>query len=372
MINSSKTSFKLIAFLLLLVAPIEKNYSQTFWQKKLSHHFKTDTPSWVDKRLKKDFSNLRRSLPSSHEIKKFLRTLKTRHEFGILQIKRGRVYLPMIRGCRTFYEQPYRIKALKRAITKILSITALPDIDLLVFFGDGIHETPPLPTLCFSKDKNCKNAILIPDPESLAGLVDFHQAVHSYDIAFDKKSPLAFWRGATTGGNYTLNNWKNFTRSKAVLFSLKNPDLLDAKFTTAIGNHSKDLRVLLKKLGAFSKFTDLKDQLKYKYLLDLDGNCCAYSRFNWILLSNSVCLKHQSNYEQWYYDALTPFKHYIPFASDFSDFSNILELAKKNPTTCKTISKEATLFAKQNLTLYPCLTYLYRVLSKYSGQKNSL
>jgi hypothetical protein len=59
--------------------------------------------------------------------------------------------------------------------------------------------------------------------------------------------------------------------------------------------------------------------LKYKYLLDVDGMVNAWSALFWKLSSKSVVLKVDSHWEEWYYDQLVPWIHYIPVKGDSSD-----------------------------------------------------
>ncbi len=48
---------------------------------------------------------------------------------------------------------------------------------------------------------------------------------------WNRKIEKAFWRGSSTGGVYTRENWEDFPRVKLVQLSLENPKLMDAKFT---------------------------------------------------------------------------------------------------------------------------------------------
>jgi hypothetical protein len=41
----------------------------------------------------------------------------------------------------------------------------------------------------------------------------------SSSIPWEERLPVLFWRGSQTGGWYTINNWKEFARSKLVLMS---------------------------------------------------------------------------------------------------------------------------------------------------------
>jgi hypothetical protein len=48
------------------------------------------------------------------------------------------------------------------------------------------------------------------------------------------------------------------------------------------------------------------EQITYKYILAADGFAAAWKRVPWILSSNSVMIKPQSKYIQWFYNKLIP------------------------------------------------------------------
>jgi Glycosyl transferase family 90 len=108
------------------------------------------------------------------------------------------------------------------------------------------------------------------------------------------------------------------------------------------------------------------DSLRFKYLIDVDGNTCSFSRFYWILLSNSVPFKVESDNIQWYYGALTPFVHYIPVARDLSDLVERIDWARNHEEIVKGIAYNSCRFAKMHLFEPEVYKYLYLLLTKYA------
>jgi hypothetical protein len=53
----------------------------------------------------------------------------------------------------------------------------------------------------------------------------------SEEVDFLKRPPIAGWRGAQTGGSFTIDNKENIPRWKLVWFSKLHPDMVDARFT---------------------------------------------------------------------------------------------------------------------------------------------
>ena len=70
--------------------------------------------------------------------------------------------------------------------------------------------------------------------------------------------------------------------------------------------------------------------LKYKYLISLDGNGAPWLRVPWILLSNSILIKQDSENIQWFYNGMKRNVHYMPFKSDVSDVIEVIEKAKED------------------------------------------
>jgi len=60
--------------------------------------------------------------------------------------------------------------------------------------------------------------------------------------------------------------------------------------------------------------------VKYKYLLDIDGNTCTWPHCYELLLSNSVMFKQESKDIQWFYRGILPYEHYVPISNDYRIF----------------------------------------------------
>ena len=167
---------------------------------------------------------------------------------------------------------------------------------------------------------------------------------------------------------FTPENWKIFPRSKLTLFSAQKEKICDAKFTDIVQVSQDDLPVVKEEMGrqrVLGTPISIEEHLAYKYLVDVDGNSCTYSRLYWILKSNSLCLKHLSNEEQWYYKGLEPYVHYIPFKEDFSDLEEKILWAKNHNDQVKKIILSANEFANQSLKHSDALFYFYKVLERY-------
>ena len=93
----------------------------------------------------------------------------------------------------------------------------------------------------------------------------------------------------------------------------------------------------------------IKAQLKYKYLICLEGNDVATS-LKWALFSNSVVLMAKPVIEGWLMEGLLePYFHYVPLKDDFSDLDKIIEWCKNNDDKCQEISINSTKYMSQFL-----------------------
>ena len=86
---------------------------------------------------------------------------------------------------------------------------------------------------------------------------------------------------------------------------------------------------------------DSKEMMKYKYILDVDGNGCTWDATAWKLNSGSVIFKTESGWRQWFYDKYIPWVHYIPIADDFSDLQEKYHWCESNPDKCMDIVNAA-------------------------------
>lgn len=262
-----------------------------------------------------------------------------------------------------------RFKTIQYLLKFLTICSDLPDVDFILSLEDGLTEQTAAPVMAFGKNKCVDSLVAFPDFEILHGykhiIKEVEAGINNYP--FEEKISKAFWRGSTTGGCYTLSNWREHPRSKLVLFSQEHPDILDAKFTNVVSDSDKkNLQKELLNYQLLSKNISIHDHLAFKYLIDIDGNNCTYSRLFWILISNSLCFKPISNNEQWYYSALEPYVHYIPLKADLSDLLEKVLWAENHQEEVKTIIKHANEFARANLMQEDVFNYVYHLLKAYA------
>ncbi|ESO90993.1 hypothetical protein LOTGIDRAFT_217539 [Lottia gigantea] len=137
---------------------------------------------------------------------------------------------------------------------------------------------------------------------------------------------------ANTGPNWEEKIEKGFWRGRdsrqerldLVMMSRKHPDLINASLTNMFFFPKDEA-----KYGKIEKAISFFDFFQYKYQINIDGTVAAY-RLPYLLAGNSVVLKQDSNYYEYFYHQLKPYEHYIPFKRDLSDLIEKLNWAKSH------------------------------------------
>jgi hypothetical protein len=105
---------------------------------------------------------------------------------------------------------------------------------------------------------------------------------------------------------------------------------------------------------------------RYKWLLHLDGH--SYSaRLQNLLLTNAAVLKQQSMYVEYYYRALQPWEHYIPFyVTAHDDIVEVLQNVSQHDEAVRLVAHRAQAFAHATLDVDSRNCYWRRLLHGWS------
>jgi len=164
---------------------------------------------------------------------------------------------------------------------------------------------------------------------------------------WNSKIKQAVWRGSTTGPG---SSFRDLQRAKLVKQGMSRPDLIDAGFTSFVqGWESKRMDLLAQNMTIAKKRIVFYDQMKYRAIIDIDGNSWS-SRFSKLLCTNSVVIKIDPDWIEYFYDDLQPMQHYIP-----ASLENITEvvayvLDNKNDAEMRELVIAANLWCKEKMT----------------------
>lgn len=203
----------------------------------------------------------------------------------------------------------------------------------LYVYGD-IRFNIDLPV--FTKNRNSTNCKSI-----LFKSFNFkrHWNINNLNLAINdnlEKINKCLWRGVTTGfsdGRYEKPYM--FDRLLLVEQYFNKSDLIDVGFNKICHKREELCEQYLK------DFVPIEEQLKYRFLISVEGNDVA-TDLKWKLLSKSVVLMKQPTKFTWLMeDKLIPDYHYILLKDDFSDLEEKLEWAINNPEIVDNIIKNA-------------------------------
>ncbi|MEE0882138.1 MAG: glycosyl transferase family 90 [Bacteroidales bacterium] len=193
-----------------------------------------------------------------------------------------------------------------------------------LFRPGDITDLQPYPTIVKSRPitENNENSVLLK-------LNKIRHFIFVKDkTKFEDKIPKILFRGAAHGKPI---------RQKFIEMYVNNP-MCDVKDT------AKDS---INPINWQSKPISIKEQLKYRYIMAIEGNDVA-SNLKWIMSSNSIAVMPRPKYETWFMEGtLIPNHHYIEIKDDFSDLIERVNFYEQNPELAKNIIKNANEYVKQ-------------------------
>jgi hypothetical protein len=202
-------------------------------------------------------------------------------------------------------------------LINVLKDKILPDISLNNNFiiNFNLHDIYNKSGVLTFGSKLNSESILIPDIYQMYNYQDSLKSNFNDNIEFKNKINKIIFGGSTTGNiNIKLNErintciWSNINN-----WAIKNTYF---KLTNIIQIPKNRLYLYTKKYNLnidsiISNNISIDEQLKYKYILSIDGNTWAWDRPVWIMSSNSLFFKYESDNIGWYYDFLKEDTHYI-------------------------------------------------------------
>lgn len=217
------------------------------------------------------------------------------------------------------------------------------------------------PTFCHSRPiNNIGKCVLLP----LTELWMMSERIHEIkkDIPFKNKINGVFWRGTNSGDdkNFKLYDLRAQRITMVEKFYNYKPEIFNIGFSDM--RYSKKSKL---NLDYCKDFKSLEDQLKYKFIMAVEGNDVA-SNLAWILLSNSIpiCPKHYI--ESWFCEGkLKPWKHYVPVKNDFSDLEENYNKCLNDNDLCNKIILYSKLFAYQYMDREREFKIIKKVVQNY-------
>ena len=173
-----------------------------------------------------------------------------------------------------------------------------------------------------------------------------------FDYDWDDKKNMLMWRGVTSGGMNTAENWQNMHRQRLVLFTnstymagkeaqvlSEDPDLKGAYHlfehfnVTDFASRHTDVGftgalacvpdcTFYDAVMSFKNATTLGEQFLSKFLIDVDGHSFS-GRWHAFLKSKSLGIK-STIFREWHDSRLFAWRHFIPLDNEYKELYSIL------------------------------------------------
>jgi EGF-domain serine glucosyl/xylosyltransferase len=265
---------------------------------------------------------------------------------------------------------PSRCAGVEHFIKKVLKKTKLPDMDMVINVRDYPQISPFYgpngPVLSFSKTNEYRD-ILYPAWSFYEGgpaIKLFPTGLGRFDLLRDslseaaenypweRKFDKAFFRGSRTSDE----------RDALVLLSRSRPALVDAQYTkNQAWKSSADT------LNAEpAEEVSLEDHCKFKFLFNYRGVAASF-RFKHLFLCKSLVFHVGDEWEEFFYDSLKPWVHYVPVDSKSKpeDLEALIEFFKEHQDFAEQIALRGYDMIWNNLRMEDVECYWRKLLVQY-------
>lgn len=233
----------------------------------------------------------------------------------------------------------------------------------------------------YSNENYADLPFIIPEDWKLALASNDFSISESDRVEWENKIPTAFFRGSGTGSVEFSKNQRLQISKIDYEWSIIKPNLIDAGIVSwnARDKINSNLTITYIKpsemisLGIFlKKRVDMNKQLKYKYLINIDGHS-KVNRESYLLQTGCLILNVESKYvignQRWYDHLLIPYVHYVPIKYDLSDLEEKIIWCRNNDTKCKEIVNNAKKIYDEYFSKEGLMKYCSNVLNNISYKR---
>lgn len=192
--------------------------------------------------------------------------------------------------------------------SQVVEHFSLKDLNFrfLVNFNDGPENDASETRFCFARPRNSPH-ICIPDSH-LGRTASICNSLESIDKPFEEKLDKISFFGSDTGRKYKDGSVQRVNLCNRY----KNSNKIIAKITNFV-EQPFDVSI-------YHEPVSIKDQLNYKYILNVNGNTTSWERLIWAMHSNSFCIfikppDHQDEIS-WYYHIFDLSQYFLTLDED--------------------------------------------------------
>lgn len=229
-----------------------------------------------------------------------------------------------------------------------------PDIDVSGIYPMELHDSYAYldrpnemyrGALTFSKDMGHRHVIAFPDPYQMGNYGGILSTSFADSLPFEKKQDTLLFAGTTTGSRDPAKN----QRIQACLWALNRRPRFEFYVTQVAQMSLQDMAACMPRAsleGILHRPISPVDHFKMKYILNIAGNTCCWSRVPMVMASNSLLVNLHHMDGTWYYPLLQDRTHMVT-ANGLSDLPNTLAFCEGNPAFCKHVIENAKEFVKR-------------------------
>lgn len=231
---------------------------------------------------------------------------------------------------------------------------------------DDIETSDPsAPRLSYTKrDGSCN--ILIPDAH-FPSVCNIVRQIKGNDLFFDSKKDMAIFAGSDTGFYKTANKNQRFQ------FCYNNRENPRSKFKiTNFVEIDKDTFQGLEVAKIYDSPISIGEQLKYKFIVNINGNSTSWDRLLWAMSSNSICLyvRPQIAQRSWYYHLFDIYGG--PVMVDQNSWEPTMDYLLSHKEDAADINERQIYLARMIANVENQLKYFKIVLEEYNRAYNKI
>ena len=119
----------------------------------------------------------------------------------------------------------------------------------------------------------------------------------------------------------------------------------------------------------YPKWIKRNDMIRYKYILDIDGNASTWDATAWKLNSGSVILKTDSCWNQWFFNKYKAWEHYVPVKDDMSDLEEKYKWCEDHQAECEQMIRRCKQLFQEVYRFHNVMDYIVESLYTFNSAK---
>jgi hypothetical protein len=231
--------------------------------------------------------------------------------------------------------------------------------------------------MCFGRTigfcSNDPDAVLVPDRgfHFSDGYRDYRK-LGEKATAWESRSPQIVWRGSITGHGLPLTETMHAADpqlAQRVRLCVAARAIPQTDLKLIVGkDFSADVWQTYDRMSIRGGYVDQNSWAGNKFAIDIDGHANAFSNFYIRMLLGCCVLKVASpqGYQQWYYNDLQPWVHYVPVGADLTDLAEAIAWCRSHDDACREIAHNARQFAAARTTATELQSCAASIASRFS------